>query len=146
MNENNISLLYITYFLFLFIPPPSPEWEWRLLKYLPGVNATRNILLTNTSHTVYSFLHPVHPTPPPFTYSHPTWKTFSFSANPLQSYIQLTSIYNTTKHKLLSVYVFVSYISFVRFNFYSGHGKVYIYRLRIFPLDHIKAGINMKKI
>lgn len=59
-NENNISLLYITYFLFLFIPPHSTEGEWWLLKYLPGVNATRNILLTNTSHTVYRFLYPAH--------------------------------------------------------------------------------------
>jgi hypothetical protein len=64
MDENNISLLYITYFLFLFNPPPSAEGEWWLLKYLPGVNATRNILLTNTSYTVYRFLYPVHPTLP----------------------------------------------------------------------------------
>jgi hypothetical protein len=148
MNENNISLLYITYFLFLFIPlpPPSAEGERWLLKYLPGVNATRNILLTNTSHTVHRFLYPVHPTQPPTTYSHPP-KKLSHS---------LLILYSTTFNWLqfttrlrINFYLcmfFVSYISFVWFNFYSGHEKVYLYRLCFFPLDHTKAGINMEKI
>lgn len=60
---NNILPLNITYFLFLFIPPPSPEQQPWLLKYLPDVTATLNILLTNTSHIVHRFLCPVPPGP-----------------------------------------------------------------------------------
>jgi hypothetical protein len=72
--------------------------------------------------------------------------SFSFPTNPLQFYIQLTVICNTAPHKLLSVHVFVSYISFVWFSFYSGYEKVYFLQIMNFPLDHKKAGINMQKI
>lgn len=124
-NENNISLLYITYFLFLFIPPPSTEGEWRLLKYLPGVNATRNILLTNTSHTVYRFLYSAH-AKQPLPHTHSTQK---LSHSLLILYSTTFNWLQFTTRLRINFYLrmfFVSYISFVWFSVFSGHEKVYL--------------------